>query len=921
MKENAAEILKTLMRERLARKESERILELKSLEIYEQKLEIDLLRKKLDLEINRKYLQINKTQSIQQEVFEAHPFSILIYSIETLRILNVNQTAVLNYGYSKEEFSQMDITNLHDPKDRLMITKHIELVKKGTSKVKKWSHIKKNGDVAIVKITGVTIEFENEPARIVVVEDITELIELEKKNENHEKRYISLIDKSSDLIFGMQPDGLFLFANDMTCQLTGYTETDLLKKNFSELIRPDYQRRVVNFYKFQLESKTETTYTEFPIVSREGEEIWLGQSVNISKNKDEKFEISAIARVITEKKAFEKALLRSEDKFRSIIENMELGLLETNRDGVIVKAYKSFCKIVGYEAEELEGTNGRVLLDDIGLKVMTEQRLNRVKGETGVYEIQLVCKGGFRKWVMVSGAPFYDQNNRVMGSIGIHLDITERKNIEDKLTEAKNIAESSLKAKDLFLANISHEIRTPLNAIIGLSEVLAKSQLELSQNKMINEVSIASRNLLGLIDDLLLLSKVASKHVQLDPGIHSIKKVLQDTAMMFSNGAKEKGIDFEFQIDIDEDVFHEFDKLRFIQIIQNLLSNAIKFTSNGFVKLRASTTNEKNEIKIVIEDTGIGIPENELDKIFQGFIQGSNNDPNLFGGTGLGLSIVKSIVQAMDGTVKAHNLKNGTCFTLNFSFPIKEQPCENINSESSTYDIDDLKGIRVLVAEDNAVNQLVISEILTKWEVDYVIVKNGLEAVELIRHKFFDVVLMDIRMPIMNGVDAAIAIRNDQQNYKVRIIALTANNPKEGDDTYWEAGINNLLIKPFIQNDLLTILVENYKTKLESLKNRILSFTQNDFKFANTLRIIFIEDTEKRISVLKKAAIEGNLQLISDVAHNMKPSLQQLASIKIQELNFQLENIEFSEDVISDKIDTLELHLKILIEDLKELSF
>mgnify|MGYP000079232365 CR=1 FL=1 len=113
--------------------------------------------------MTNKYLQINKTQSIQQEVFEAHPFSILIYSIETLRILNVNQTAVLNYGYSKEEFSQMDITNLHDPKDRLMITKHIELVKKGTSKVKKWSHIKKNGDVAIVKITGVTIEFENEP--------------------------------------------------------------------------------------------------------------------------------------------------------------------------------------------------------------------------------------------------------------------------------------------------------------------------------------------------------------------------------------------------------------------------------------------------------------------------------------------------------------------------------------------------------------------------------------------------------------------------------------------------------------------------------------------------------------------------------------------------------------------------------------
>ena len=279
------EILRVLERERLARKESERILEVRSLEIYEQKLKIIALQKALELETNRKFLEINKRQQMQEEVFEVHPFSIFIYSLKTLKILNVNNTAVRDYGYSKSEFNELTITDLHFEEDKKLVIDHIESIKSGYKETKIWNHVKKDGTVAIVKMTGVSIEFDNEQARIVVIEDITRTKLLEEKNTLQQKKYVDLIEKSSDLIFGMSPEGNFLFVNGVTCKLTGYSENELKLKNFKELVRPDYQNRLVSFYKFQMESRTETTYSEFPILSKEGEEISATLSARIASSR------------------------------------------------------------------------------------------------------------------------------------------------------------------------------------------------------------------------------------------------------------------------------------------------------------------------------------------------------------------------------------------------------------------------------------------------------------------------------------------------------------------------------------------------------------------------------------------------------------------------------------------------------------
>lgn len=918
---SANEILRALERERIARKESERILETKKVEVYEQKLEIEALRRKLDEKVNRKSSQINKDQRFQDEVFESHPFSILIYSLDTLDILNVNETAVKNYGYSKSEFYKLNVTDLHKDQDKLVVVEHIAAIKSGSFEEKIWSHVKKNGEIAFVKITGVTTEFDHKPARIVVIEDITARKTLEAKNVNQQRKYADLVEKSSDLIFGMSSDGKFLFANNVTCKLTAYAEEELLTMNFSELIRHDYQKRVVSFYRFQLESRTETTYSEFPIISKEGEEIWLGQNVNISQDKSDDIEISAIARVITEKRAFEKSLLRSEEKLRSIIENMELGLLETDREGNIVKAYSSFCSIIGYAPEELEGTDGRFLLDQEGVDIMAAQQIDRVKGETGVYEIQLICKDKTKKWLLISGAPFYDRNNRFAGSIGVHLDISDRKKIAAELLTAKNIAENSLKVKEAFLANISHEIRTPLNAIIGLSEVLSNSQLDTDQGEMIAQVSVASSNLLSLINDLLLLSKIEANGIVLKPGIYSIQRTIEETAMMLENGAAEKGLEFILELDLSPNAHHQFDKLRFVQVIQNLVSNAIKFTSEGYVKISAKFLDSKEEIEISIEDSGIGILTNELNSVFDGFVQGSNNNPEIYGGTGLGLSIVHNIVDMMGGEVEVKQLDSGTCFTLNFSFPIKEvlqvQVQEN---EIIDFDISELEGTTVLVAEDNIVNQSLIEKILSEWNIDFRIVNNGKEAVETLENENFDVILMDIRMPVLNGIEATRIIRNTLKNYSTRIIAFTANALDDGNLEYWEAGFNDVLIKPFVQKDLLRLLIMNSSRKSKEMREQLIKFAQNDLAFAETLKSVFIEDSMKRVSDMKQALIADDYQQISDLSHAMKPSLAHLASENIQALNLLLESKKIDANQLSSKLNVFEIHMNILIEDLKKIT-
>ncbi|TNE70785.1 MAG: PAS domain-containing sensor histidine kinase [Bacteroidetes bacterium] len=873
------EILKALDRERKARKLAESIIEEKSLRLYEKNLELENSYKAQEELIERREEWLKQRENELNTVYNEHPLPIIIYDLETLQILDVNQTAIDFYGYTKKELIERRISELHTQEELKILDAHIEKIRNSEYSVKHWHHVTKNGAIKTLKITGRSVHFGNRLARMALIEDITGIDQLKKEKENALKKYQLIVEKSSDIVFRINAEGYFIYVNPEGCKAIEYSPDELYQIRFDQLVCLNYIEEVVSKYQEQIRNRIQHTYLEFPVITKSGKKIWIGQSVDIAEVQDgEVTELIAFAREITEKKRSEELLQRSEEKFRSIIENMELGIVEVDAHGTIIKAYPSFCKIVGYDPEELEGTKGLFLINEEGKKRMLKEQEDRIEGKTNVYEFELITKSGEHKWVMISGAPILDENRKVTGSIGIHLDITDQKRLQNELKEAKEVAEDSLKSKELFLANISHEIRTPLNAISGLLQLLSQSELSIKQAEYITHIETATENLLTLIQDLLLLSKSQLGEIELNNESHSLYTVMSNTFSLFTNSVK-NDINYTASLAINPEQYYLFDKLRFSQILQNLISNALKFTDSGEVKLIArviQSNPDLDTIEIRVRDTGIGIPEKDLPRIYEDFKQASNNDVTINGGTGLGLSIVRNLIKLMNGDIQIESNSTGTevkiQLTLEKSISSKRY---NSSLQENTFS-NSIKNI--LVAEDNVVNQFLISNFLNELGHSYTIVSNGKEVLDQIKHSDYDLILMDVRMPLMDGITATAHIRKSCSKEVLPIVGLTADDVELNHNHYILSGMNAVLSKP-IDLKKLTEEIQKYNRvngEITDLQRRIEKSIGNNEDLQRSLLTIFIEDTTIRIEELEHALKNENTLQIKDLLHAMKPSLNHL---------------------------------------------
>lgn len=908
-------------RERLARKEAESIMEVKSLELYDTNKRLLTLNADLEKEVSRRTQKIKERESQLNVLFDGHPFPIIVYELSEKKIVAVNETALNKYGFTRSEFLDKTIYELHPEKEHDRLKKHIDLMQIQKTTVQEWLHFDKAGNIFNVVIKGNSISYGSKDARLIVVEDITERKKLELERVRQNRKYQDLIESSSDIIFRMNTEGFFTYVNPAAVKLSGFSSEELLTMSFAELVAPKYKQRVINFYQFQMQNKLETTYTEFPIVTKDNREIWLGQNVESSADTQaEELVFNATARDITERKKLEKALLRSEEKYRSIIENMEMGLVEVDPKGMIIKAYPRFCQLTGYTQTELEGQMGAdFLLDEEGRKFYNKQLLERENGKSNVYEIELIRKDGVKVWVLVSGAPFYDEYNRFKGSFGIHLDITERKKLESELKTAKESAENSLKSKELFMANISHEIRTPLNAIIGITELLNIGTTDPENIKQLNHIGQAGKGLLSLINELLLLSKLDAYKERIDLQEVNLYSFVQQNFELFENQARKKPINYTAEINVNESAYYWLDPIKLGQIIQNILSNAIKFTDQGEVKLSVNVLNnsyDNDVIQFIISDTGIGIPPQNIDTIFNIFEQASNNESGTFGGTGLGLPIVKKLLELMEGEINVVSENGNTSFEffLNLNRSSNSGATDALNTAEVSFK--DFSGVKVLVAEDNKVNQFLIEGYLKHLNIDFNIVNNGEEAIQYLKTNKVDAVIMDMRMPVMNGLEATKIIRNELGMKNLPILAFTANAYNTHQKECKDAGMNDFLAKPFNISQLQNVLIKNLN--IES-NHRIPSPSpQDEADLPVSLQIkldrIFIEDTEARIIELEHAASSGNQQVLKDLCHSLRPSLLHLKQAEIIETTNQ---IEFGTSDILSKTDILVGQLKLLIQEMK----
>ncbi|MFK7978337.1 MAG: response regulator [Saprospiraceae bacterium] len=614
----------------------------------------------------------------------------------------------------------------------------------------------------------------------------------------------------------------------------------------------------------------------------------------------------------------------SEDKYRGIIEDMELGLMEVDNDGIIVKAYQRFCDMLGYHSHELNGKNAiETLLPEEYLPVMERQAIERLEGRADVYEVEVFKKNGERIWVLISGSPIYNLEGEMIGTIGIHYDMTAQKNLEKELAKAKITAEQAQKAEQQFLANMSHEIRTPMNAVIGMTHLLYETNLSETQKEYIDALRFSADSLMGLINNILDLSKIEAGELEFEEQTFNLQQMLKGLQRTFQFKVKDKPVSVDMAIDERITNLIIGDPTRLNQILTNLLGNASKFTHQGTIGVKAilrKNSHAKFWIEFQVHDTGIGIPNDKLDIIFENFKQADIKVTRKYGGTGLGLTIVKELIEIQGGNINAQSKPNeGSVFK--FILPYgdsgviaveKARSYEKSNAHLRKL----LKDQYVLVVEDNDMNQKLITKILEIWECSFDLAVNGKEAVAYTMLQKYDLILMDIHMPEMDGVEATSTIRNDGENLNqhVPIIAMTAAALLDEKNRAIKAGMNDYLTKPFSPDLLLEKIGEimGFRADKDLAKanevpnitgdfptisfNYLYEFSNGDRIFVKDMVDTFIKESPKTFEEMNKAFVKKDWEGIYKIAHRMKPNFMMLGMKTQQDTAAQIERMIKKED-------------------------
>ncbi|HSH66632.1 MAG TPA: ATP-binding protein, partial [Bacteroidia bacterium] len=598
-----------------------------------------------------------------------------------------------------------------------------------------------------------------------------------------------------------------------------------------------------------------------------------------------------------------------------VLSNIETGKMEYVNE--------TFLETFGFAKEEVIGKTA------VELKIIPEEEreknvdLLKKNGSARSLQGIMFKKNGEKIWVLTSlEIVEIKDNSFILASI---LDIDQRKKMEEAIIEAKEKAEQAVIAKNSFLANMSHEIRTPMNAIIGYTDLLTQSNLDPEQKEHVSYVKTAGTNLLCIINDILDFSKIESGKIALESAPFNLKQTLKSVHSLLNVKANEKQLEFNFFLDATLPEYVLGDSVRLNQILVNLIGNAIKFTSEGHVSVSVKKIAEQDDgytLKFMVQDSGIGIPQDKIDLIFERFTQAHTETTRKFGGTGLGLSIAKNLVELQGGTMQLKSEPNkGSEFIFELTYK-KVDTLEIEPLKKSFTPKKFLRNIKVLLCEDNVLNQKLAKRVIAKFGFEVQVAENGRVGIEKLKQEQFDIVLMDLQMPEMDGYQTVLSIRNDL-NLKLPIIAMTAHSLVGEKEKCLEIGMNDYIGKPFTQDELYSKICSNLpeeeynyeikktevplersgsgslKINLDSLKE----FSGGSKKFEKELIELFMKQVPADMEDLEKAFAEWNTFRIKSLSHKLKSSM---AVVGLFGLNEYLDFIEKNGSIKENKNESLE---------------
>ena len=722
-----------------------------------------------------------------------------------------------------------------------------------------------------------------------------------------ELRLASLIAQETDnAIIITNRAGLIEWVNRSFERITGFPFEEVKGKKPGDLLQgKETDQDIVSRIALAIENK-ESIEADLINYHKDGVPYWVRIQIQPVFNvHGELTNFISIQRDITEQKKSQDKMESVTIRLSTLIKNLHYGILMEDQHRNIALLNKRFCDMFGIpvEPEYLMGSDCSDSAEQSKhLFKNPEQFVTRIetilKEKKDVIDEELELVDG--RVLERDYIPIF-LNEKFLGNLWQYRDTTSRKQTEIDLRKAIKAAEAANAAKSLFLAKMSHEIRTPLNAVIGLSRLMHETPLNPEQRRLNRNLTISGDNLLGIINEILDFSKIEAGKIELESIPFSIQDVVKKVYGFQEYSAEEKMITLKTLIGQDVPPALIGDPVRLQQILTNLVSNAIKFTSTGGVELSCKLVKSKDSAAALmfdVTDTGIGISNENLKNIFERFRQEDESVTRLYGGTGLGLAISQQLVGLMGSELKVESEKGkGSRFFFTLEFPVTDAKILMKTLKTVSFDTQILNDKKVLVVEDNEFNQFIVKSLMERWGAGVDIAENGQVAVEQLWLNDYDLVLMDMQMPVMDGLTATSIIRSDLHK-DTPIIALTANVTKEAIERAYQAGMNEYISKPFDEGDLYVKVLKTLRiepryinedkgvqvapeTKVEEEPlydlNHLSRTLGGNPEQIHGMLIKFIEHIPSYYDVMQEAFDKKDFQALAEASHKIKSSIDLIA--------------------------------------------
>ncbi len=753
-----------------------------------------------------------------QPLFALSPQPAWVYDIDTLRFLEVNEAAVRSYGWSREEFLGMTLRDIRPPVEQTRLDVLLSATAGRDQVATESLHRNKAGQLRRVEISSYPLEFDGHFARMVLVHDVTDRDAAQDALVRSEQKYRSVIEQLQDVFFRTDEQGLWSFLNPAWITLTGHPVEESIGTHFLSYVHPSDRSTLLDAFRPLADGRLQHSVVEVRYFRREGGYRWVEASTRALHDELGRFSgTTGTLRDVTERRAADEERQRLATNIRQLLDASGEGVYGLDARGVVTFVNRRGSEMLGYEPEELIG---RVMHEvthysrrDGTAYPVTQCPVFRAASQGVPCQVDdevMWRKDGIPLEVEYSASPVRDQG-QVSGAVVNFRDITARKRAELELIVARDAAEAANRAKSDFLARMSHELRTPLNSIIGFANVLLKNKSGAfgeSDISYLTRIATNGRHLLGLINDILDLSKIEAGHMTLEMTEVSLDALVCQTVEEMEGQTRDRGVSLRAELPAHVLPF-ETDVARMKQVLINLIGNALKFTDTGEVVVRLEVDDRGRPIRLEVRDTGIGIPPDRLDAIFNVFEQAESMITRRFGGTGLGLAISRSLCDLMGYRLEVASVEGeGTTMLIRLGSGVSRSRMRTPSALPA-----EIRGPgaapvlatprMVLVVDDDVDARVLLGNLLDEVGCQAVSAATGVEGLRLARELRPAIIFLDLLLPKISGYDVLRILKSDAVLHSTPVVIVSAVGSESRNVL---AGAAAILDKPVDRDALFKVL-------------------------------------------------------------------------------------------------------------------